>query len=594
LNGDIVTENLLEACVTSPKKQHFALAGLGIASILLSIVALSARPQVTKPKPVQASKSAVAVAILTSPGASCKISVAGSKDPADVMLEWADEDGYVRFYATRATKAGDVQGLVLSCTDPGGKKATYAADLRSDATFTPHSRDLSKVPGRDRPPLQSDSLKYTQAELLRSGYGLRPDPARSPDLFATWLASAKRPARVLYGHRAGSPSTPDAGVHTNIDPSWVGAILSGASSLSGKPKYAVASAAFKVPSVVICGDMTGDTESAIWTGLDGNAGQQLIQTGISIGTRCTMGTSYFHSFSEYIGGAPAGSSNLLAVRPEAGDTIFAAAWYCDDAGNPSTTKHNGCTELIDIPPPSDIWRLVQIGVCFPGDLSTQACTTGPLKTYPSYGQQAEFVMELQNPDKLPPGQKAWTDFIGTVTIYGIAQLSDGNNTDISTDPYVSKMVDFTNGPTTVAVSLGSAVEVSFNAGPGPAPGPPKAACTVTYQCNESFTVSCKGRDVSLNVNGAVSGHKAGGVQTLQAVGMGLENSVTACTWYDLASTCTPVPVTWKQPEGCPKTQNCTPGEVWCAKLGKCVSPQDFQTLCVLKKPGSVTPPQGPQ
>jgi hypothetical protein len=84
--------------------------------------------------------------------------------------------------------------------------------------------DIASEPDSDRPVLTGDPMSRTQAELSRDGYGLRPDPAASPALYAAWLEAAKKPGRMLFAKR------PDKHVHavtTQSSPFWIGSVLTG-------------------------------------------------------------------------------------------------------------------------------------------------------------------------------------------------------------------------------------------------------------------------------------------------------------------------------------------------------------------------------
>jgi hypothetical protein len=196
---------------------------------------------------------------------------------------FTDHDGYARFQAVQMSPGDAVKQLILDCTDTTGKQSTYSVDLTSDETFAPHPINLADEPGVDRPALSGDPLSYTQSQLLKAGYGLRPDPVANAAGYARWLASASKPGRLLQTTRGASirdsvtPQLPQQ--RTLISPSgdprkkkvstaqggspWYGAVMTGA------PQYAFTEATFNVPQAIPGGDGTGNTQIYLWNGLGG-------------------------------------------------------------------------------------------------------------------------------------------------------------------------------------------------------------------------------------------------------------------------------------------------------------------------------------
>ncbi|MGA3043037.1 MAG: G1 family glutamic endopeptidase, partial [Bryobacteraceae bacterium] len=232
------------------------------------------------------------------PGLQCRIYPEGGL-PSEGLTLFTDDDGYARFHAVQAAAGDKTQKLVLNCEDSAGKPSVYSADLTSDDTFVPRPVNLANERGTDRPALAGDPLSYTQSELIRSGYGLRPDSEKSPAAYARWLAAASMPGRFLEAKR---PSSHSHTVTTETGAPWVGSVLGGA------PNYIAVEGNFNVPKAVPAGDETVDgTELSIWNGLGGwNTGSGLIQAGVSVET--VGSAAIYGSWREFCCG-PGGDSN---------------------------------------------------------------------------------------------------------------------------------------------------------------------------------------------------------------------------------------------------------------------------------------------
>ena len=89
-------------------------------------------------------------------------------------------DGDARFYAVKAAAQDSVQHLTLNCKDAAGRTSSFPVDLTSSETFLPHPLNLANEKGRDRPALKGYPQSYSEAQLIQSGYGLRPDPTNNP------------------------------------------------------------------------------------------------------------------------------------------------------------------------------------------------------------------------------------------------------------------------------------------------------------------------------------------------------------------------------------------------------------------------------
>jgi hypothetical protein len=133
--------------------------------------------------------------VAVSRGSTCTIHPQGNTDPRETLPVPVDEDGIAGFHAVRPTQESDVQRVTLDCTGIDGASNSYTVDLRSDEAFAPRAFDPARSSVEVRPALSGDPLSYASADLLRWGYGVRPDPVANPDGYARWLAAATMPMR---------------------------------------------------------------------------------------------------------------------------------------------------------------------------------------------------------------------------------------------------------------------------------------------------------------------------------------------------------------------------------------------------------------
>jgi hypothetical protein len=387
----------------------------------------------------------------------CKLHAPGSSKSEQLPV-FTDDDGYARFFAIRSTSDDKVKSLVLDCNDSTGKPSSFSVDLTSEDTFTPRPVNLENEPGIDRPALNGDPLKYTQAQLLQLGYGLRPDPDMDPDAFARWLEAASVSGRQLEAKR------PDLHEHTVTAISgapWVG------SALTGKPHYVSTDATFNVPEAIPGGDSTSTTEIAIWNGLGGfGTGSGLIQGGVNLYT--TTSAAQYGSWREYCCGDGDSNGYGGAFVPNPGDKIFSQEWYCDSKGNLNLKGGYGCTFLEDeksgailnctLAGGRPCWSVKALPLCSVSP-HTPNCMT--------VGEAAEFIIEDQSP-QVSKTSTAFTDFTPKVTMAGSAYSSATGkySQTISHDPSIWPLTDFTNTTTHIRVSLGSTDETYFDIEPG--------------------------------------------------------------------------------------------------------------------------------
>ncbi len=404
----------------------------------------------------------VPASIHAAPGLQCKLHPA-SGAASDSIPVYPDSDGYARFFAVKG-KAGEVASqFALDCVDAAGKSGSYVVDLASDETFVPHPLDLSKEPGKDRPPLSGDPLGFTQEQLIHAGYGLRPGHDKDPAAYARWLAAAMTRGRIL---EARHPSLHEHKVTTALGEAsggafWVGSVLTGA------PNYISVEATFNVPTPIGGGDQTGSTSVSVWDGVGGYGLNGLIQTGIDMSTTSTA--AGYGMFREYAGGDPDNDfRNGLhyggTFTPSAGDVIYAQSWYCNADGAPALDGGYGCTHLVDQTSGAVFDCTSSTGSPCWAVKALPLCSVAPLnKLCFTLGQSAEFIMENEKGASVP-----FTDFTPKVTMAGSAfsSTTNSNSQTVSSDSSVTLLMDGTNSSTHMVVTLGSTDQTYFSIEPG--------------------------------------------------------------------------------------------------------------------------------
>ncbi len=223
-------------------------------------------------------RSYIPAAVHARSGLSCKLFPKGRPDNEGLPV-YTDDDGYARFFAVRTAVGSRDRHQILSCSDDHGNQSSFPVDLASEDTFTPHPLDISRERGKARPALSGDPFAYSEAELLKAGYGLRPNPENDSAGYLSWLLAASVPGRMLEAkrpnHRKHSPIITQA-------PGWTGSVLTGA------PDYLAIQGMFNVPLAIPGGDQTTYTGTSVWNGLGGFFGQSgLIQSGVDLATTPT-------------------------------------------------------------------------------------------------------------------------------------------------------------------------------------------------------------------------------------------------------------------------------------------------------------------
>ena len=440
-------------------------AGLPNIQAQVSLVKNGGFTTATAPVVRETRRAYAPASVRALPGLRCKLYGPGQQ-PAEGLTVLTDEDGYARFHALAATRTSPVTTMTLACQSSDGRAYNYNVDLTDTRTFARNPRDWSKVPGSERPALSGDPLRYTQAELVKMGYGLRPDPNNNPAGYSRWLTAATKPARVLGVASGAYPASAlsekkaaPRDVTTKQAPFWVGSVL------TGSPDYVYVEGIFSVPTAIPSGDRTGNTELSIWSGLGGfETGSGLIQGGVVLRTTPTAAT--YTSFREYCCGDSNSDNTGTQLNPSPGDQIYAENWYCDENGAQDMAGGYGCTYIHDYASGVIVdctaangkpcWSAKALPLCS-DDPKADNCMT--------IGQAAEFIIENQTP-QVDPTATAWTDFFPGVVMSGAAySASTQQTTYVGTDPSVVLLTDFTNASTHIEVSTGDVDATFFDISP---------------------------------------------------------------------------------------------------------------------------------
>jgi hypothetical protein len=450
-------------------------------------------PETTAAAPV-AQKSFEPAWANVATGSACTVAPEGETDSTSAVTVPVDEDGIAHFSAVRATSDADVQRLTLACSGPSGAHS-YSIDLRAGAVFIPPPAQTGATTLSVRPPIQGDPMAFSAQELIRQGFGVRPDPVGNPTAYARWAAATQRSLRkhlplapllprpgatpqalrpfddrghvattgapavaatvtavagatadslpimapgasAIPGADAGPPSTPTP---TNVfcdgmPPScyWTGAVLSGSYAPSQKQGYALNEATFNVPALVPGGFDSGPTVMSIWTGLD-NVWQAIVFVQASPTVASTWIETQPH-LSVAADSSPNAGANPTFV-PNLNDTVYAQEWYCDAQGNVDLNGGYACSFIEDMQT-GDGWS------CVSADAPNGECASYKLGASDAVGTQAEFIVENDSP-QASVSSDLWPDF-SRVAMKGSAEIMTNGTT------FVGWSSPITDGAVTLA------------------------------------------------------------------------------------------------------------------------------------------------
>ncbi|MGA9851697.1 MAG: hypothetical protein WBR15_02050 [Gammaproteobacteria bacterium] len=452
------------------------LALLGFALAVSAFALSGAPPAAEKTAPVVGSNGYAEFEPASIPvpaGSDCVLHPEGNLDPKESIPVSADEDGVARFLVLRPTATNSVSRLVLDCTDSKGSTKTYTVDLRSNETFAPRPFDASRATLAARPALAGDPLRLTQEELLKAGYGLRPDPTLDPDGYMRWLEAARIPAHKLRRADRSASTVPmprprshrhpdlpqrsdqmpvpeiNAKVYKSPSSGWTGAVLQGSynkkATSTKTESYVWNAVTFNVPKV-----FPGPTAAmTIWNGLD-NVLQAIVDVNVG-----PSGASFGIHHQNFNPTTTKGDDTAGArFTPNTGDTIYDEEWYCDAHGNLNLSGGYACTYMMD-ETQGLIWEC--------DEASSSECTSYALKPEDlvngKLGFWADFIIEDDTDEYVK--SEEWPDF-SPVTMTGSTLVVKGNGVSekdkiksVSTnnDPLVAMFTDDNTSTRHLIISL---------------------------------------------------------------------------------------------------------------------------------------------
>lgn len=383
-------------------------------------------------------------------GSNCVLHPEGNQDPKESIHVNADADGVARFLAVRPKLPNSVERLALECTEANKRTRTYSVDLRSEATFTSRPFDATRTTLAVRPALSGDPLRSTPEELVKAGYGLRPDPTENPDAYQRWLAAATVPVHKLRTDRTLVPfpisrqrylkpseQAPvlNAKVYKTPSSGWTGAILQGSYQKKATSAQTI-SYVFNEANVVVPKVTPGPTTAmTIWNGLD-NVFQAIIDV------TSTKTAAYFgihrQSFDPHNEGTDTAGTRFT---PAPGDLIFIEEWYCNAKGGVDLNGGYECSFMLDLTQ-ATVWECDQAESSDCPSYTLDASDLGNGKL----GFQAEFIIE-DDTNQVDKDSEEWPIF-SPVTMVGTANVIKGDgikgsakSVATNTDPTVLLLTD---------------------------------------------------------------------------------------------------------------------------------------------------------
>ena len=282
-------------------------------------------------------------------GAVCRLHA----DHHDEIGLVADADGNLRFTVEPSADENDELELVLRCDEFRQRIHLRAADHATPAAPFPPADDpaLQQVPVTVLPAL-TDPAAYSDDDLAKAGYPLRPDATRNPSAYAVWLSAVTRPIKVIAPQTVSLPGLRHT-TFTKSSGNWSGfeliPFLPDPSSDTVAP-YVAVSGHWIVPQVI--GELTRNTHSSLWIGLDGDSqfgASDLVQAGTEqaalpiiltpppkLGQNPHWGVTATYAWTEVLPIEPV--ERVIANFPvHAGDGILTNVWVGGSGWNlPST------------------------------------------------------------------------------------------------------------------------------------------------------------------------------------------------------------------------------------------------------------------
>jgi hypothetical protein len=233
--------------------------------------------------------------------------------------------------------------------DPFG---SFTVDVTAASSFQP--LNVVVPAALIRPALTGDLTQYSPAYLWANGYGMRPDPAADPNVYAVWASSVTSPARG-----GDSQTHPMRGSLTVFDitaTAWSGGALIDSNAFfpsSTFGSYLTTFYVFNAPSFNLSSQPASCTAAGIWGGL-GGIGGSLIQTGIVAASLDNFfgilePVYQFPNFNDSNTNTCYGSVcsfSFGGLEPD--DLMLGQSWSCDSNGDVDMNGDFGCFYLADV------------------------------------------------------------------------------------------------------------------------------------------------------------------------------------------------------------------------------------------------------
>jgi|GEM_PF-2914992 len=283
------------------------------------------------------------------PNAICEVHEQGDDESAAELVTGDDGSALVHVYIDHDNTDTE---LFVDCESADSGKARFSTTVQ--ARLGAHAID--ELPTHDdaplRPALKGDPMALSEEELNELDLPPRPDSARDPRGYATWLQVVSRPARritapPIESHRYHGPSqlaqskgtaqrTLSGTAHTINSGNWCG-IIAGDFLV-----YNQSFGSWSIPAVT--GDGVTDS-SSVWVGVGGEWDPSIVQAGNDMNSVHTSGgnVSTYKSWFEYF----PDSTRYIAMTTVPGDSFLVYAMLSDSAGNRNSSGGYGWFYVIN-------------------------------------------------------------------------------------------------------------------------------------------------------------------------------------------------------------------------------------------------------
>ena len=322
------------------------------------------------------------LSLRTLPNAMCNLRPADeAPGTADNLRIFADDNGVARVHVMDRVGRPQSARLALDCVNDQGHTFTHQIDVSAMAGAAeqapaPYSRGNRPV----LPALDQDPMSLSADEIHARRYPPRPDPAKSPDHYQSWLKLLQaRPTLVdvhltnVHGRTHG-PVTANSVTNGNATSNnWSGYVISTPGS---SPRYGEVYGDYRVPQVYPQGGFWNTHRSSFWVGMDGWGTPDVVQDGTEENTFTYVWTQWT-SYSAWVEWYPL-SEQGVNLSVNAGDEIRAWTWVGTSSSSAMNVYGNvGWFYL---------WNVTQ------NTAAAYVTVTAPSGTVFN-GHQAEWVME---------------------------------------------------------------------------------------------------------------------------------------------------------------------------------------------------------